>query len=151
MKKVNVKHKDLEIDKNLTIGKILEICRTKNNIKIKDVAFFLKVKERDIVSLEKDEIYSKSSSYINGLIRSYSKLLKIDEELVKEKINSLAINYDNQKKYKLIDVSQSNKCSPQKRYVVYALIFLIISYFAVFRDFRSSEVLNTDSIINNLK
>ncbi len=151
MKKIKIKNKDYQIDKELTIGEILKYCRIQNDIKIKDVSLALKIKEQDIKDLENDGIYLKKSVfYINGLIKIYGNLLKIDRSLVKEKVASLAINVGRVDQYKLIDPEESEQYIPGRRYVAYAILLLLIIYFMLFCDFNSDKILTTDSIIDRI-
>jgi cytoskeletal protein RodZ len=151
MATIKIKHKNIELEEGLSLGKILEHCRTKNDVQIKDVALSLMVKERDIVDLESDEIYLKKSAfYINGLVRSYGALLKIDDKVIKEKMSTLSFNSPILGKFKLIDVQEGNKYNPGRKYLSYSVLLLLVFCFMAFCSMDSKDNLTTDDIIKRI-
>ena len=144
--------KDKDTKQDLTIGTILKNARTKGKIKILDVVKSLKVKEQDIIDLENDKIYDrKSSFYTHGLIRSYGNFLKIDNQIITEKVNALKDKNAKLGKYKLINIDKDNKYLPSQKYVTYAILFLIIIYLISFCDFGIDRDVDSDFIIERIK
>jgi cytoskeletal protein RodZ len=112
--------------KSLTIGKLLKQRRQELNITIPEVSSRLKIKPRDIEEIENNSGKSmKSKLYLTGFIRSYGKLLKIDEPIIEEQIKSLKIKSNtSNKKHRLLNIGQ-DQLMPDKKIVNNATVIFI--------------------------
>ncbi len=117
--------------KSLTIGKLLKDKRQELKMTIPEVSAKLKVKPRDIEEIENNSGKSmKSKLYLTGFIRSYGKLLEIDQLVIEEKIKSLKIKSNtSNKKHRLLNIGQ-DQIMPDKRIVNNATM-IFISLFVI--------------------
>ncbi len=147
---LNINKNNLKLDKELSIGAILKQYRQINNIQISDISNLLKVKESDIIDLEKGNIHSsRSSIYIHGLIRSYGELLKIEPKLIKEKIKDLSETYNVKSDINIVDSKSNIHYFPDVKLTIYSIVILIILYMIVFYGSGFFN-LETDLLIKDL-
>ncbi len=131
-----------------TIGQILRKYRIENKIKTSDIARSFNVKEQDILDLENDVIYDKkSTAYVNGLIRGYQKLLKINDPLSGQNPENLSRKGLLLNNYELPEES-SYTLSPKQ--IIQVLFLVLISYLVFFCDFSKNDDLTTELIIERI-
>lgn len=142
---------------NISIGEILKNNRENANIDIARVANYLKVRANDIKSLENNDIEKIARNiYVPGLVKSYAKYLKIDAQIINEKIQELPLRSNVEiKKHTLINIGEDNKLSPSKDLAFKSLIISAILIFIFLMIFSSVEnnvdLINTDSIISDIQ
>jgi cytoskeletal protein RodZ len=142
---------------NLSIGEFLKKTREDAGIEINKVANFLKVRANDIKLLEDNDIDKIAKSiYINGLIKSYGKYLKINNDIIEKKLQDLSIKSNIEiKKHLLINVGEDSDLSPSFDLVINILI-IAFSIFLIFLMLFSAienniNLINTDNIISDIK
>ena len=93
----------------LTLGELLRINRENLNIKIEEIANFLKVRASDIALLENNDIEKIAKNiYIPGLIKSYGKYLKISVKIIDTKIQELSLRSNVEvKKHTLLNIGDN--------------------------------------------
>jgi cytoskeletal protein RodZ len=128
---MNKKSATKSLSKSLAIGELLKQRRQELKITILEVSAKLKVKPHDIEEIENNSGKSmKSKLYLTGFIRSYGKLLKIDQLEIEEKIKSLKIKSNtSNKKHRLLNVGQ-DQLMPDKKTVNNATM-IFISLFVI--------------------
>ncbi len=100
-----------ELPKNITeeisLGKFLQQRRQELQMEIEKISAALRVKPRDLLSIEEDKIDQliKRGLYAPGLIRSYAKHLKIEEKEIEKKISNLTFKSNTEnKKHTLLNI-----------------------------------------------
>jgi len=142
---------------NFSIGDLLKFHREKLGLDIKNIAHYLNVKEKDIKSLENNDIEKIARNiYVAGLIKSYAKFLKIEIELIENKIQELQLRSNIEiKKHTLLNIGDDNELSPSKDLVFNSLIISAILLFIFLIIFSSLEnnvaLINTDGIISDIQ
>ena len=157
MEQNSIIEKNISYDfEQLTIGELLKINREKLNIKIEEIANFLKVRTRDIALLENNDIEKIAKNiYIPGLIKSYGKHLKISAKIIDIKIQELSLRSNVEvKKHILLNIGDSRELSPNKEIFFNSLIIstILFLFFVIFFSFeRKNELINTDNIISEIQ
>lgn len=115
------------------IGWILRKTRKEMNLEISEVCQKLNVKISDIEALEShgwDKI--NKNLYVAGLISSYAKILKLDANLINDKIKELPIESNVKNlKHKLVNIGEHIDLTPDKEMffnflTAFFLIFLVL-------------------------
>jgi len=140
----------------LTLGELLRINRENLNIKIEEIANFLKVRTGDIALLENNDIEKIAKNiYIPGLIKSYGKYLKISTKIIDEKIQELSLRSNVEvKKHTLLNIGDNKELSPSKEFFFNSLIIstILLLFFVIFFSIeRKNELINTDKIISEIQ
>ncbi len=142
---------------HLSLGEIFAEKRLELGIDIKAAAQYLAIKKSDIIALENNQIEELRSQhlYVLGIIRSYGKFLKIDNNLIEEKIKELPA-YCNIKnmKHALINIGESSKASPTRDVVLYcfvAAIFLSLVFLLIYNLSLRSSYISDAELINAIK
>ncbi len=132
--------KNQQIDETLqkealeqSIGQILTEKRLDSKIEMAEICAYLKVKERDVLAIERDDLQGVTKHiYVLGLIRSYAKFLKIEPQIIEEKIKLLSLksNVEN-KEHLLINIGEEPRVSPSKDsffnfLLISGLLFLVL-------------------------
>lgn len=142
---------------NFSVGELLKFHREKLGLDIKKIARYLNVKEKDIISLENNDIEKIARNiYVAGLIKSYAKYLKIEIGLIDNKIQELPLRSNIEiKKHTLLNIGDDNELSPSKDLVFNSLIISAILIFIFLIIFSSLEnnvaLINTDGIISDIQ
>jgi hypothetical protein len=134
-----------------SLGQILREKRQFLKIEVVEISTYLKIKSRDIAAIENNDLkHVTKHLYVPGLIRSYAKFLKIDPQLVEEKIKVLPIasNTEN-KKHQLLNIGESDQLSPNKDSVFNFLLISILLFLALLLLYNSFQ--NNDAFITNEK
>lgn len=139
---------NLHID-DRSLGQILRAKRLELDLEISEIRSYLKVKRSDIEAIEDDEIEQVAKHiYIQGLIRSYAKLLKVDPSLIEKKIKLLPVksNVEN-KKHLLINIGEHRELTPTKDIffncvLISILMFLVL--LSIYNSYEKSDGLITD-------
>ena len=150
--KKNISH-DFE---QLTLGELLRINRENLNIKIEEIANFLKVRASDIALLENNDIEKIAKNiYIPGLIKSYGKYLKISTKIIDIKIQELSLRSNVEvKKHTLLNIGDNKELSPNKEFFFNSLVIstILFLFFVIFFSLeRENELINTDNIISEIQ
>jgi len=140
-----------------TIGKILHKKRRELNMEISDICTYLKVKAHDIEALE-NENWSRVTNHLykSGLIRSYAKILKIDNALIEEKIKALPFesNVKNQK-YRLFNIGEEIDLTPNRDMFFNFLLISILMFLVLLSIFNASEkktrLLTNEKLISQIE
>lgn len=136
-------------EKIISLGKLLENKRRELNIEIVQVSNYLFIKERDVEAIERDDLVQLDKHlYINGLIRSYAKFLRINPDEIEERIRALPIksNVEN-KKHKLVNIGENLDLTPARDdcfnflFISILLFLVLLSLYNAYRD--------NDSLITN--
>ena len=140
----------------LTLGELLRINRENLNIKIEEIANFLKVRISDIALLENNDIEKIAKNiYIPGLIKSYGKHLKISTKIIDAKIQELSLRSNVEvKKHTLLNIGDNRELSPSKEFFFNSLVVstILFLFFVIFFSFeRKNELINTDNIISEIQ
>jgi hypothetical protein len=144
-----------EINK-LDIGDLLKKNREILGLSIIDVANIIKVKEKDIFKLENNNIEEiEKNIYIIGLIKSYGKLLKINNKIIEEKLDDLSIKLNiDIKKHTLLNLEENKEFKPSKNLLFksYVLLFFILLFLILilFVNENNLNLINTNLIISDL-
>ena len=112
------------------LGKILGQKRRDLGIEIPEASSYLKVKPRDIELLESGNFSDIARHlYFRGLVKSYAKFLKIDQQKILEIIKLLPTksNVENTN-HQLINVGEENKLSPNKNLFFNSLLTSILLF-----------------------
>ncbi len=106
---------------------------------IQDVSNSLKVKEIDIKNLENNHIKYMQPIYINGLIKSYGKLLKIDDQIICHSTKN--IFNQNIKDLTIGKISKSNKnYRANNKLIIYSVVILIFLYMIIYHETKSIDL-----------
>ena len=157
MEQNSIIEKNISYDfEQLTIGELLKINREKLNIKIEEIANFLKVRTRDIALLENNDIEKIAKNiYIPGLIKSYGKHLKISVKIIDAKIQELSLRSNVEvKKHTLLNIGDNRELSPSKEFFLNSLIIstILFLFFMIFFSLeRKNELINTNNIISDIQ
>jgi cytoskeletal protein RodZ len=141
---------------NLSIGEFLKKKREDSNIEIFKVATFLKVRVNDIKSIENNDIDKIAKNiYIIGLIKSYGKFLKINNNIIDKKICELPIKSNTEnKKHMLLNIGDDNELSPSLDLAFNSLVAGLLIFVIFVMIFSSIEnnvnLINTDNIISDI-
>ena len=157
MKHNSIIEKNITHDfEQLTLGELLRINRENLNIKIEEIANFLKVRTRDIALLENNDIEKIAKNiYIPGLIKSYGKHLKISVKIIDTKIQELSLRSNVEiKKHTLLNIGDNKELSPSKEFFFNSLVIstILFLFFMIFFSLeRKNELINTDNIISEIQ
>jgi cytoskeletal protein RodZ len=143
------------MDNEIKIGELLKEKRESFSLTIKEISRYLKVKEGDIILLEQDMLNSIINTiYLPGLIRQYAKIVKIEDDIVKQCIKNISAKYNiNSSQCESANASiYINKC-PSKSDLLYAiLVFAIMSLALIFfSPLETNNLEITDMIVNQFK
>ena len=137
----------------INIGEELKQRREEQKLTLKEVSEKLKIHQKDIGFLE-DNSFEKMTKhiYLSGLVRSYCKLLKIENDLTQKYVEAASqFPGEEKSKRRLLNFNQRSNQNPSKEHLLNALLILIITYLILI--FLSGSDLNsqiTDLIINQL-
>jgi cytoskeletal protein RodZ len=141
---------------SLSIGEFFKKKREESNLEISKVATFLKVRINDIKSLENNDIDKIAKNiYIVGLIKSYARFLKINNNIIDKKISDLSIRSNTEnKKHILLNIGDDNELSPSLDLVFNSMVAGLIIFLTFMMIFSSIEnnanLINTDNIISDI-
>lgn len=155
--KNNTNDVSINNSENQSIGEFLKICRENSGIEITKVANFLKVRVSDIKSLEENDIDKIAKNiYAKGLIKSYAKYLKINNNIIESKISELSLKSNvDIKKHMFVNIGEYNESSPSNDLVINSLIASTIIFLIFMMIFSSIEnnvnSINSENIISDIK
>jgi cytoskeletal protein RodZ len=139
------------------LGQILQQKRQSLKIEISAVSSYLKIKSRDVEAIERGDLKSITKHlYILGLIRSYAAFLKINREVIEEKIKFLSFKSNVQNKdHQLLNIGEQTKLMPN-RDVFFNFILISILLFLVLLSLYGSyknngAMITNQSLINELE
>ncbi len=136
----------------LTIGKLLKKRRQELKITILQASAELKVKPRDIEEIEENSGEQLSRGlYLTGFIRSYGQLLKIDQQVIEEKMKSLALKSNiSNKKHQLVNIGE-DQLVPDKKMVNNAMIIFISLFLILLFAYNFHQHFNSAMFDDYLK
>lgn len=144
-------------DDDHSLGEILKFKRQKLRIEVSTACDFLKVKSRDLIAIENNEIDKISKNiYAPGLIKSYAKYLKINQKIIEKKIKEhhFKSNIEN-KKHILVNIGEHLELTPKKELfvncVAISLIIFIFSLSIFSIKNKRHITLGTNEIIEEVK
>jgi cytoskeletal protein RodZ len=123
----------------ISLGKILAEKRQNLRMEISEISSYLRIKPNDILAIENDEIGAIAKGlYVQGLITSYAKFLKIDQKIIEEKIKFLPIksNVEN-KKHLLLNIGENTELTPSKDIFFNFLLISILLFLVLLSIFNS--------------
>lgn len=155
----NAPLENTDVSLNLDERSIFEILKSKRlelNIDIAEAAAYLKIKPTSLEAIEKsllDDI--PKSLYVTGIIRSYSKMLKIDQALLESKVKSLPIESNtSHKKYKLINIGDNLDLKPNREqffnFLIFSSLLFLILLFFFNRNENNNRLINTQNLAEEL-
>ncbi len=124
-----------------TIGQILSSERKSKNYSIDDVSIELRISKNIIFDLENDNIKNNSDIIFNiGHLRSYSKFLELDTNIIIEKFK-IDISFNIKEEKKNITPIVENKFFKLEKFFAASLILIIFtSFYFLFIDENDSEI-----------
>lgn len=118
----------------LTIGNLLENEREKKEYTLQHVEKKTKIRSKNLEAIEKDDWQKfHSKTYIIGIIRSYAKFLKIDQEKL------LAIfrrEYEQKEEVKYKTNIPQKHFTPYIQYVFKVIIILLVCIFVLYFGYQ---------------
>lgn len=132
---------------DISLGKFLQKKRHDLQMEIEKISIALRVKPRDLLALEEDEIEHliKRGLYAPGLIRSYARHLKIEEKEIEKKLSQLAFRSNTEnRKHLLLNLGEESEVTPPKDdffnfLLISILLFLIL--LSIYNSFESNDSL----------
>ena len=123
------------------LGEILRTKRQDLKMEVPEVSFYLKIKSRDIEAIENGNLANITKHlYVLGLIHSYAKFLKINEQIIEEKIKFLSIKSNTENKdHQLLNIGEDAKLSPSKDNFFNFLLVSILVFLVLLSLFNSCE------------
>lgn len=116
--------------KTQTLGEILAQHRHALNLEIEFIAKALKVKDKDINAIEKNELDKLSSNlYISGIITQYAKIVGVDRDIVKLKYKELTSNSKKKTTSHRLRIDDDVNHSPEREIFVGSFVFSVIIIF----------------------
>ena len=138
-----------------TLGKILQEARIAKNIEIAKICSYLKVKPHDIEEIEQKEIKS-CNTYKIGLIRSYAKFLKIENDVIEEKIKNISVDLNtSKKKHQLVNIGEDIEPTPNREmfanFIVISLLVFIL-FLLIYNIYENnSRPVRTGKLVNKVE
>ena len=149
----NTENKEMD----LCLGEILKFKRQKLGIEIQTACDFLKVKNRDLIAIENNEIEKISKNiYAPGLIKSYAKYLKINQKIIDTKIKEqhFKSNTEN-KKHILVNIGEHLELTPKKELLINCIVISVIIFLLSLSLFsiknKHQITLSTEQIVYEIK
>lgn len=142
-----------DIEKDISLPQILKEKRLELRMEIAEAASYLKIKPKDLEAIENN---NSKHLYILGALRSYAKLLKIDPNIVEEKIKLLSVESNvNNKKHTLINIGENLDLKPTKDQffnflLISILLFLIFLSLCNFYE-DNSQIITTEKLVEELE
>ncbi len=142
----------------VSLGRFLQLRRQELQMEIDQIAAALRIKSQDLLLIENDQIenLTKRGLYSAGLIRSYAKYLKTNEEEIEKKIANLAFGSNTEnKKHMLLNIGEEADITPPKDdffnfLLISILLFLIL--LSIYNSFESkTSVITTQDLILKLE
>ncbi|MCE3255093.1 MAG: Helix-turn-helix domain [Rickettsiaceae bacterium] len=137
-----------------SIGDILKTKRISLEISIEEVSHKLKVKKQDIINLEENNLdLITRHLYLSGFIKSYGKILKINNDIIDEYISGMARKCNTKNtKHQLVNLDREQNKNPDKDDLVNALLIFTMIYLLLISlsQFKTQNLKITNLIINHL-
>jgi len=130
------------------VGEMLCIERVRLNISTKEIAQHLKVKDRDIIAIEKGDLSKISSGlYLSGVISQYAAIVGIDKNIINKKYLELKSNSKSEKKPKArLKVEGDLNHSPEREvFAVSFVLSLIVVFILLFYYNRTIKTNHTQA------
>ncbi len=135
---------------DISLGKLLQKKREELSLDVKKISSQLNIKIKYIAAIEAEDWQNLDKNlYVAGLILSYAKLLKLDENLINEKIKTLPIESNvNKKKHQLVNIGENLDLTPDKDVFFNFLIASLLLFFILLTVMSSKED-KTDLVTNS--
>lgn len=148
---------NIENETEISLAEILKTKRTELGMTISDAASYLKIRVKDLEAIENGNQDSVTKHlYILGAIRSYAKLLQIEQKIVEEKIKFFTVESNvHNKKHKLINIGENLDLKPTKDQffnflLISILLFLVFLSLYNFYE-TNNNMITMDSLVDELK
>jgi len=144
--------KTIKNETNISLAEILKTKRLELGMEISEAASYLKIRVQDIEAIENDDHGSITKHlYILGAIRSYAKLLKIDQNILEEKIKFFTVESNvNNKKHKLINIGENLDLKPTRDQFFNFLLISILLFLVLLSLYNFFETNNNMITMDNL-
>jgi cytoskeletal protein RodZ len=148
---------NIENEREISLAEILKTKRTELGMTISEAASYLKIRVRDLEAIENGNQDSVTKHlYILGAIRSYAKLLKIEQKIVEEKIKFFTVESNvHNKEHKLINIGENLDLKPTKdQFFNFLLIsiLLFLVFLSLYNFFETNNnMITMDNLVEELK
>ena len=150
--KIKVGEKGAPIEREESIGQILQAARLAQVMSLKDISRQLRLSERQVIAIEEDD-YSKfqSPTFLRGFIRNYAKLVKEDSKKFAQLLQeNLPPSYTQSISYPMDGTPFRTKHAKSKGNIIIILIIFLISFLLIYEVYRAgSHGIQMDKNINN--
>ncbi|MCE2687352.1 MAG: helix-turn-helix domain-containing protein [Rickettsiales bacterium] len=148
----NFQKENLDYFKDWKLGSMLLSQRESLSMPINVISNILKIKIRDLEAIEQGRLASDNISFYKpGVIRTYAKFLKIDEQIIEQEIKNCCQYLDLIKynQHKLINIGETDNLNPSKSDIVnsFWLSFIIFFFLLIFYNLQETMILNVSSKI----
>lgn len=117
-------------EKIQTLGEILAQRRQELNLEIEFIAKELKVKDRDINLIERNELEKLSANlYVSGIIAQYANIIGVDRNIVNLKYKEFERNSNKKKIIHRLKIDGDVSHSPERELLVGSFVFSVIIIF----------------------
>ncbi|MBU6339741.1 MAG: helix-turn-helix domain-containing protein [Rickettsiales bacterium] len=142
----------IQNETDISLAEILKAKRLELGMEIADAASYLKIRTQDIEAIENDDRASITKHlYILGAIRSYAKLLKIDQKILEEKIKFFTVESNvKNKKHKLINIGENLDLKPTRDQFFNFLLISILLFLVLLSLYNFFETNNNMITMDNL-
>ncbi len=137
-------------------GQFIKKSRQEQKIEIYDICRKLNIKEKNIIDLEEGNWRSFDKKlYVVGLIKSYSKLLRIDEKIIDQRMSTLSFDSNTTNKtHQLVNIGEHRDLSPDKKtfvnFVILSSILFAIFLLILGNNLSKSNLITNQEIIEKI-
>ena len=124
-----------------SVGQILSSERKSKNFSIEDVSIELRILKNIISDLENNKIKNNSDIIFNiGHLRSYSKFLELDTNIIIEKFkNDISFNIKEEKK-NITPIIENKFFKIEKFFAASLILIIFTSFYFLFIDEKNNEI-----------
>jgi cytoskeletal protein RodZ len=124
----------------MQLGQILQTRRKELNIEIQVICAKFNIKPKIIEAIENDDWKEvENISYITGLISSYANFLKLDAEIINQKIKDINIKSNvKNTKHRLVNIGEHIDLTPHKEMFINFAIASFLLFFIFLAIYNSS-------------
>lgn len=111
------------------IGQLLKEKRLSIGVEISEASSYLRVKDKDIIALENNNLNPLSQNlYVFGIISSYAKFLKIDQKIIRDSLKNTNKRNKANSKIPFLASDHDQNLSPDKNsFFNFLLISVLLS------------------------
>lgn len=139
-----------------SLPQLLKEKRLEIKMDLEEVASYLRIKPKDLEIIENNDPSAINHLYITGVLRSYAKFLRIEPEVIEEKIKllSFASNTSNTK-HNLVNIGENLDLKPTKDQFINFLMISILLFFISLLLFNihddHSDLITIETIVEEMK